>query len=130
MSQKDLSKSPIPLSGTPRNLPENCELVLKITREKKLNYFIYIPVIVSLQPPPPSVPHPISPPFCLGKGALSCTRPPLSWGPQVSPGFKYIFSHCGRPGRLCYTCARALDQPGYAPGWWLSLWELPGVWAS
>jgi hypothetical protein len=24
----------------------------------------------------------------------------------------------------------ALDWPMYAPGWWPSLWELPGVWVS
>jgi hypothetical protein len=49
------------------------------------------------------------------------------------PGISSLWSSStlieARPGRP-YICARGSDQPVYAPGWWLSLWELPRVWFS
>ena len=76
---------------------------------------MYIPVFA---PPwfPPTVPHPIPPnqdsPF---PGASSFSR------------IKFV-SHCGQTRQTSATYVLGdLEEPMYTPGWWICLWEHPGV---
>jgi hypothetical protein len=64
------------------------------------------------------------------RGCFSHRTSP-SLGPQVSGGLSTLFPTEVRPANpLQYMCQGPRVSLCMLPGWWLSLWELPGVWVS
>jgi hypothetical protein len=98
--------------------------------------FIYIPNVATLPGPPPRIFHPFTSPPLLLRGVPPLTHPPPahphqnppSLGHQVSTGLRVSSPEKIRQGSpLPNMCQGPQTSPGMLFGWWLSLWELPGV---
>ena len=77
---------------------------------------------------PPRVHHSILP-LCLWESNLPKTS--LFPGASSFYSIRHTVSHWCRTGQSSATYVQGtLDQPCIPFGWWLSLWELPGVWVS
>lgn len=87
------------------------------------NYSIYISV--ALLGPPTAVPHPIPPASCQQEGAPTSSPSPGASGPSRIKTFSPTEARPGQTRQISAThVPGSLDQLVYAPGQWLSHWEL------
>jgi hypothetical protein len=88
----------------------NSEVIIIITISIITFIFFYSPVIAPLLVCPPTDSHPIPlPPYSKMMSPKPLPDLPPPWG-------------------LCCMCQGPATSSCMLPGWWLSVWELPGVW--